>query len=149
MNVNKQRIPLKKDLWSEPSADGKVFLLGSKCKNCKEIFFPKKQEGAVCTYCQHDEFDEITLSDKGKIYTYSVVMIRPPGGYYNGEVPYALGVIDLPEGVKVETLLAECDFEKLRVDMEVEMFLDVLQEDEAGNEIVCYKFRPVKGQKGA
>jgi len=142
MNAERIKIPVKKDLWTEESSDGVVRLLASKCKQCGEIFFPKKN-GGVCTHCQHDEFSEITLSPKGKIYSYSVVNIRPPE-YYKGEVPYALGYVDLPEGVKVETLFTQCDFDMLKVNMEVEMILDTLHIDEEGNEVICYKFRPVK-----
>ena len=142
MDTTKKEIPVRKDLWTESSDQGDVRLLASKCKQCGEIFFPKKN-GGVCTHCQHDQFIEITLSPKGKIFSYSVVNIRPPE-YYKGEVPYALGFVDLPEGVKVETLFAQCDFDDLHVDMEVEMILDTLHIDEQGNEVICYKFRPVK-----
>ena len=71
------------------------------------------------------------------------VNIRPPE-YYKGEVPYALGFVDLPEGIKVETLFTQCDFDELAVDLEVEMILDTLHIDEEGNEVICYKFRPVR-----
>jgi len=142
MNTIKNQIPVRKDLWIVDSSQGKVRLLGSKCKQCGEVFFPKKNEG-VCTHCQHEEFIEITLSPRGKIYSYSVVNIRPPE-YYKGEVPYALGFVDLPEGIQIETLFTQCDYDELAVDLEVEMILDTLHIDEEGNEVICYKFRPVR-----
>lgn len=142
MNTTKNQIPVRKGLWTESSLEGDVRLLASKCKQCREIFFPRKN-GGVCMHCQHDAFTEITLSPRGKIYSFSVVNIRPPE-YYKGEVPYALGFVDLPEGVKVETLFTQCDFDELKVNMEVEMILDTLYIDEEGIEVICYKFRPVK-----
>ena len=142
MIATKNKIPVREGLWTDSSSEGDVRLLASKCRQCGEIFFPKKI-GGVCTHCQHDTFDEIKLSSTGKIYSYSVVMIRPPE-YYKGEVPYTLGFVDLPEGIRVETLFTQCDFDVLAVDMEVEMILDTLHIDEEGNEVICYKFRPVK-----
>jgi uncharacterized OB-fold protein len=142
MIPTKNKIPVREGLWTDASSEGDVRLLASKCKQCGEIFFPKKN-GGVCTHCQHDTFIEMKLSSTGKIYSYSVVMIRPPE-YYKGDVPYALGFVDLPEGIKVETLFTQCDFDELAVDMEVEMILDTLYIDDEGNEVICYKFRPVK-----
>jgi uncharacterized OB-fold protein len=85
---------------------------------------------------------EIALSRKGTINTFSVVEMRPPGGDYRGDVPYAIGFVSLPEGVRVQTLITGCDPEDITVGMEVEMIIDVLHEDDEGNEIMAYKFRP-------
>ena len=70
-------------------------------------------------------------------------MQRPPV-YYKGPVPYAEGFVELPGGVRVQTLLTDCDFEDITIGMEVEMVIETLHEDEEGNEIMTYKFRPAK-----
>ena len=69
-------------------------------------------------------------------------MQKPPK-YYRGQVPYAEGFVELPEGVRVETLFTGCDFNDLKVGMDVEMIIEKLHEDEEGNEIVAFKFKPV------
>jgi uncharacterized OB-fold protein len=69
-------------------------------------------------------------------------MQRPPV-YYQAEVPYAIGFVELPEGIRVETLFAGCNLEDLKVGMEVEMVIEKLHEDEEGKEILAYKFKPV------
>jgi uncharacterized OB-fold protein len=68
-------------------------------------------------------------------------MQRPPE-YYRGDIPYAIGFVELPEGVRIQTLFTGCDPENLRTGMKMEMVIERLQEDEMGNEIVTYKFRP-------
>jgi len=141
MSDGKQKIPVREGLWTTPAAgDEKPRLVGSRCNECGEIFFPQKDLG-ICSHCQSTNLDPITLSSKGKIYSYSVVMQRPPE-YYKGEVPYALGFVELPEGVRIETLFTGCNLEDLKIGMEVELVIEKLHEDEAGNEILAYKFTP-------
>jgi uncharacterized OB-fold protein len=139
---NKKQVPVKAGLWSEPAAsDGKAHLVGHTCSDCGELFFPKKENG-ICTHCHSKNLKDISLSTRGKVHTSTVVEMRPPGGYYRGEVPYAIGFVELPEGIRVETLFTDCDPEEIAVGMEVEMTIDVLHEDDEGNEILAYKFRP-------
>ena len=113
-----------------------------KCPSCGEIYFPKKPKG-ICIHCQHQGLEEIELSRRGKISSFSVVMQRPTR-YYLGDAPYAYGYVDLPDGVRVETLFTGCDFETLKIGMQVELLIEKLGDDEQGNEIITYKFRPVK-----
>jgi uncharacterized OB-fold protein len=63
--------------------------------------------------------------------------------YYKGPIPYAIGFVELPEGIRIETLFTGCDIEDVHVGMAVEMVIEKLHDDEAGKEVVAYKFRPV------
>ena len=85
---------------------------------------------------------EIKLSQRGKLYSYTVIMQRPPADY-EGDIPYAIGYVELPEGVRIQTLLTGCAHESLRIDMEVELIIEKLHEDEEGNEVIGYKFKLV------
>lgn len=85
---------------------------------------------------------ETKLSSKGKVYNYTIVEQKPPA-YYKGEVPYALGFVELPEGVRLRTLFTGCNFDDLKVGMEVELVIERLFENVEGDEIITYKFRPV------
>lgn len=141
MEAGKKKIPVREGLWTTPATpDEKPQLIGSQCNNCSEVFFPQRQD-ALCSHCQSSSFKEIKLSTRGKIYSYSVVMQRPPV-YFKAEVPYAIGFVELPEGVRVETLFTGGNLEDLKVGMEVEMLIDKLHEEEDGTEIFCYKFKP-------
>lgn len=64
--------------------------------------------------------------------------------FYQGEVPYAIGFVELPEGVSVETQLTRCHFDELKVGMTVEMALEKLYQQDDGVEVVCFKFKPVE-----
>ncbi|MFC1532229.1 Zn-ribbon domain-containing OB-fold protein [Thermodesulfobacteriota bacterium] len=138
MNDVKKTIPIREGLWSEASSH----LLGHKCSSCGEIFFPGKNNG-ICTNCRSTDLEEIELNSRGKIHTCTVVMLRPPGGYYRGDVPYSIGWVELEEGVLVETLFTGCDPEEVHVGMDVELTFEKLHDDEESNEVITYKFQPV------
>jgi uncharacterized OB-fold protein len=55
-------------------------------------------------------------------------------------------MIELPEGLRVTAVLEENDPEKLRVGMEMELATTTFFEDQEGNEVLGYKFKPVKSE---
>lgn len=138
---DKKGVPVREGLWTTPSSsEGEPQLIGGKCPSCGEIVFPKNR---VCVNCQHQTMDEIKLSRRGKIFTSSTVMLTPPK-YYKGPVPYAIGYVELAEGVRILTPFSG-DPELLKVGMDVELVIEKLLEDDEGNEIMGYKFRPIEG----
>lgn len=144
MVVNgKQKIPVLAGAWTTPSSTReKPQLIGSKCRSCGEVYFPRRQK-ALCPHCQKEAMEDIKLSRRGTLDTFTVVMQQPGGGYYFGPVPYALGVIELPEGVYVESPLKVEKFKDLAVGIEMELVIEKIWEDPAGNELIGYKFKPV------
>jgi len=97
----------------------------------------------MCSNCQSSDLQDIEFSMRGKVYSCTVVMQRPPE-YYKAEVPYALGFVELPEGIRIETLFTKCNVDDIHVGMDVEMVVEKLHDDEAGNEWITYKFFPLE-----
>ncbi|HXX33193.1 MAG TPA: OB-fold domain-containing protein [Thermodesulfobacteriota bacterium] len=144
MKEIKKRIPVKEGLFTMPSnPDEKPRLIASECPSCGEVLFPKRK---MCANCQEEKLREITLSPRGKIYSFSVVMQRP-GRYYEGPVPYAFGWVEFPEKVRGEGLFVCDNFEDLRIGREVEVVIEKLTEDQDGNEVVAHKFRLIGPSK--
>ena len=85
-------------------------------------------------------FEETRLSNNGEVYVWSVIYQATP--YV--KAPYIAAIIDLPEGVAVNTNLEgiEPDPKNLQFGMKVEMFTEKVSEDREGNSYVAYKFRP-------
>ena len=131
-------IPFKEGFFTWPEVPGEqAFLLGNTCKACGKIYFPKV---ALCPDClKDDSLEELKLSPRGKLYTYTVVRVPSPGF----KAPYAFGYIDLPEGVRVCSQISTAEFDKLQLGMEMEMELGQVREEE-GKPIIGYLFRPVK-----
>jgi len=96
-------------------------LTGGRCERCGALMFPTRM---LCPECQGAAVAAVPLSTRGVVYTFTIVRMAPPG--YLGEVPYAYGVVELPEGLRVTTTLiadpleavaigAPCGFELLEL----------------------------------
>jgi len=140
---SKKMIPVQEGLWTTPpDKNEKPQLIGSRCPSCGELFFPRKEKG-LCVHCQKQGLEDIKLSREGKINSFTVVMIRPAGGYYKGPVPYAYGAVHLKDSVEFYTLFTG-NLDELIVGMDVELVIEKLFDDEEGNEVITYKFKPIK-----
>jgi uncharacterized OB-fold protein len=138
----KKQIPIKDDLFTTSLSLGEqVRLMGSKCKDCGEISLGKRQ---ACSNCGGSNMEEAPLSRKGKLWTYTVIRHRPPGDYKGPDpfIPFGLGLVELPEGIRVMSPI-QCDLERMKVGMELEMEVFPLYTDENQNEVMAFRFRPV------
>jgi len=120
--------------------DEKPYLIGSKCKICGYVAFPKK---VVCPVCLTKEsMEEIELSGKGKIDTFSVLHVGAPGF----AVPYVVAYVVLQEGSKVFSMIEGCEpsEKSLEVGTDVELVVGKIRDDEQGNEVIGYKFKPIR-----
>ncbi len=83
--------------------------------------------------------DALPLSRRGTLYTYTVIRQAPP----RYPVPYAVGYVDLPEGVRVFAQMEGWQARELRLGEEMEISFETIRKDEQGHELIGYKFRPV------
>lgn len=123
--------------WFEDFGEG-LALKGGRCQGCGKISFPTKP---VCPVCFDSKQQEVPINKRGKLHTFAMSHMGPSGM----EKPYVIGFVDLPEGIKLFSLLTQCEpwDEVLKVDMEMEMVIETIRRDEEGTEIIGYKFRPV------
>ena len=109
-------------------------LLAGRCRGCSTLHFPRR---AICPGCQQAEVEETRLSTRGRVYTFTIVRAAPPG--YLGETPYAIGIVELPEGLRVTSTITADDLEALAIGDAVEFELIALGADPDG--VVSYAFR--------
>ena len=142
----KKQIPCLEGLFTMPPEEPS--LIGSKCNSCGSLFFPKVQS-CRNPYCKKTEpLQEVLFGRRGKLYTFTVNYYQPPPPYHAPDpfVPYTSGIVELPEGLKVQTMMAPgYDEKNLKIGMDMELIIDKLYEDEQGNEVVSWKFKPVSG----
>jgi len=113
-------------------------LLGSRCADCGEHFFPRR---AICAKCLGEHTVDVLLGPRGTLYSYTFVHFPLFGSTRLEHIGYGVGQVDLPEGPRVQLPLAGKQ-EDYRVGLPVEAELDPLRE-EAGQELVIIRFRPV------
>jgi uncharacterized OB-fold protein len=85
-------------------------LLAGRCGACGELRFPA---GRYCPSCGGEDVESVALAGEGRIYTFSIVRMTPPG--YGGEVPYSVGVVELADGIRVTATILADDLERLEV----------------------------------
>ena len=136
------RVPVAEGLFAE-TPDGPR-LLGSKCAACGTPYFPKT---SVCHNpdCRSTSVQDAAFGPRGTLWSYSVQYYPPPppARYDEPYTPYALGLVDLAEGLRVLARISTDDPEEVKVGAEVEIVLEKLYSDSAGNEVVTWKFRPI------
>jgi uncharacterized OB-fold protein len=130
------RIPIEEGFFRIPDDPAESpRLLGSRCPNCGEVFFPRR---LVCANCLHEGTDDVELSTRGRLWTWTYCHV-PLFGKKDADVPgYGVGQVDLDEGPRIQSILL--GFE---IGMEVEIDLETLRENQNGDEVVIYRFRPV------
>ena len=127
------QVPLRDDLFIE-DADGGT-LNANKCKSCGQIFFPKTH---LCLNCVQENMEEIYLSRAGKLYSYTIGHM--PSIHF--EPPYAVGLIDLPEWIRIFAPLKIIENIPFSVGMDMELEIGELWEEENMG-IIGYRFVPV------
>ncbi len=142
MTQLKQQIPALEGFFTWPSDE--PALIGSRCNSCGQYFFPKFviQHNPACE--DRQQVEEVKLSRKGTLWSYTIVHYEPPLPFrcIKPFKPYGLGVIELPEGIRLIGQLTGCDLDKLRSGIDVDLVIEKQYEDE-GNEYMTWKFRPV------
>jgi len=137
----RSRVPIAEGLFAGSLDTPR--LLGSRCGACGETTFPA-QTG--CPSCTAQGCQEVELSSRGTLYTWTVQRFPPPPPYA-GDVenftPFAVGYVELPEGVRVEARLLEADASRLSIGMEMELAIEPFAVDDEGREVVTFAFAPV------
>jgi len=98
-------------------------LIGSRCRDCGTVTFPKQNS---CAYCAGDDSEEHLLAPRGELWTWTVQRFRPKTPPYNGPEefePFGVGYVELPGECRVESILTTADPEELRIGMEMELTL--------------------------
>ncbi|MFL6061246.1 MAG: Zn-ribbon domain-containing OB-fold protein [Marmoricola sp.] len=89
-------------------------LTGSRCLHCGTVAFPA---GNGCQRCGLRTTETLALTGRGTVWGFTVQRFAPKSPPYvvppDGFVPFAVGYVELPEGVKVEAVLECTDFAEL------------------------------------
>ena len=137
-----RQVAIAEGLFVLESSSGKgAYLIGGKCRLCSQVHFPKEDS---CPKCGGKSVEKVALSRRGKVYQATVFKHHRPSPGYDGPIPYAYGMVELPEGAGILAPFTECSLdEPLKVGTEVELVVEKFGEDAEGNNIIAFKFRPI------
>ena len=93
-------------------------------------------------------YDRVPLRSEGKLWSWTIQRFRPKSPPYAGPEafePYAVGYVELPGQVIVETRLVNVDFAALRIGDAYRMTVIHFGQDAGGADILTYAFEPAEG----
>jgi len=137
-----ERVHSAEGLFSE-TADGPR-LLGSKCGGCDTPYFPST---AVCHNpdCDGSAMQDAHFGPRGSLFSYAIQNYPPPPPVLYDEpfVPYAVGLVDLPDGLRVLGRLFTDDPTSVEIGGEVELVIEPLTTAESGEQTLSWQFKPL------
>ena len=109
-------------------------LLIQRCKDCGTYHhYPR----SMCPDCGSWNAEWAKVSGRGKVYTY-IVAVQPFHPAFSGDVPYAVAIVELEEGVRMVSNIMDCGPDDIYIGMPVEVVYDDVAE-----EVTLPKFKKV------
>ncbi len=126
--------PVAPDLFTSPP---KLRLIGGRDRTTGHIVFPLPTN--------NPDYEAVELPTHGTLWSYTVQRFAPKSPPYAGAEPFepfALGYVELPGALIVESRLTGIPFDRLRLGLPMELTTTALRTDPDGCEVLTYAFRP-------
>ena len=117
-------------------------LRGSRCSGCGTHYFPRP---VSCRNpaCEDKQLVEVELGRTGELYSWTVQHYRPPALFRVDDwQPSAVGVVELPEGLRVLAALTGAEPGAIDIGSPVQLTTMPLYVDEEGRTVVTYAYAP-------
>ncbi len=124
-----------------PEDGSAPYLAGVKCKKCGEVYVGGETRQACAKCGGRGQFENVKLSDKGKLYNYTIVHRNFPGV----PVPFISAIVDIDGGGTLKGNLLDVNPvpDAIKFDMPVKIVIrDAGRKDKAGNSYLAYFFVP-------
>jgi len=91
-------------------------LLGGRCTKCGKVHLPPRP---LCDNCYSKDFEWIEIPSRGKLVTYTIIHIAP--AQFQSMAPYAMGIVQLANGLKIPGMITGVALEQIKIGMELMM----------------------------
>lgn len=112
-------------------------LEGGRCTGCGSISYPARR---VCSSCRGRAFETVRLTPSGRVVTSTVIHV-PPDEFLN-EAPYAMAIVETPEGARFMTQVVDCDPDSIGPGTEVALEFRLIRKEGLSG-ILCYGHKGV------
>ena len=145
---NRTRVPVAEGLLA--GLEEHPRLIASRRRDNGALSFPAEPA--------NEEVEEILLSPTGTLFTWTTQEFVPPAPPYTGDTDpaafssYAVGYVELSEGILVEGRLTESDPERLAIGQQMKLVVlpfkvEPSADGEPDREIVTFAFAPVTAEE--
>lgn len=121
-------------------------LIGSCCSHCGTYYFPKTISYCKNPSCDSEQFDEVTLSRTGTLWSYTNACYQPPEPYVSADPfePYAIAAVELEteQMIILGQVSKGVAVEQLKVGQAMELVLETLHYD-GDTAKLSWKWRPL------
>jgi uncharacterized OB-fold protein len=103
-----------------------------RCRGCGKVTYPSRR---ICPACRGTDLEPIRLSRRGTVVTATVVHVAP--AQFAMETPYAVAVIETPEGARLMAQVVDCELSNVRPGLPVSLEFRLIRQEGHGG-ILCY-----------
>lgn len=123
-------------------------LMSAKCNSCGTYFFPAYHEQHR-PGCLRQGIEKVLLSRVGTLSSYTIQYYMPPPPFKTEKdiTPYAIGLVEFPEGIQVVGIVVDCPLDELKIGLKMETTTFTLYRDNEGQETVTWAFRVFKNSR--
>lgn len=133
--MSTQEAPFTIDQFYKYLSQGK--LMAGKCLKCGKIHLPPRP---LCDNCLSQNFSWLEISGKGKLLTYTVIYVAPE--QFQNLTPYAVGIVELDNGLKIPGMIQKISQEKLKIGMDLTLDFGTCSEPQKWPAWPRYCFKP-------
>lgn len=94
----------------------------------------------LCDNCYSQQFSWVEVSGKGKLLTYTVINVAPQ--QFQALTPYAVGIVELENGLKIPGMIQEIKQEQLKIGMALKVDFGTCASPQAWPQWPRYCFKP-------
>ena len=139
--VPSKPVPVR-DAASAPFFDGALGgqLMLLRCRRCATFMSPtaylRTPRRPRCVGCMSAELDWAPATGRATLYSFAL-MHQLYDEAFAAEIPYNIAVVETDEGVRLTSQVVDCDNDRLRIGMPLEVTFERMSED-----VAVPKFRP-------
>lgn len=116
---------------------GRYRLEAGRCTECGKVMLPRRR---FCPVCRSEAVATLSLSAHGVVVTSTVIHV-PPDELVS-QAPYALAIVETPEGARLMVQVVDCDLDAVLPGYQVALeFRRIRREGHSG--ILCYGHKAV------
>ena len=112
-------------------------LMAAQCLQCGKIHMPPRP---VCHNCFSKDFEWVSVSGKGKLITYTIIDVAPK--QFQGLTPYAVGIVQLENSLKIPGMIQCLKQEQLKIGMELTLDFGTCSTTQTWPQWQRYCFKP-------